>query len=202
MLRSILTAALQSPRRLALVLAVGLAVLILVGRVTSPGAPAVTATPVPAPAGSAVSTAPTTPAPSPAVSAVNTPAPTPITPPKVTPPKVTPPKVTPPKVTPKVAPAPVVPRSALPLATAFVRAWSDQHAGASWFARVRPFVTPGLAAGLKSTNPTNVPATRVTGPAVVETASPLIVGVPTDAGCISVRIVAWQQDYRVADVTR
>ena len=56
--------------------------------------------------------------------------------------------------------------------------------------RKQPYVTPALAAGLAQTDPVRVPATKVTGEAVLLTASATSaqVKVPTDGGSIVVTL--------------
>lgn len=84
------------------------------------------------------------------------------------------------------------------LADQFVSTWADHSlARQDWFTAVRPMITPRLAARLRYTKPANVPASRVTGAAVVDPGPPITADVPTDAGTVRVVIVVDGQDYRV-----
>lgn len=88
------------------------------------------------------------------------------------------------------------------LADQFVATWADHTlTRADWFQAVRPMITPRLARVLRYTKPANVPASRVTGAAVVDPGPPIVVDVPTDAGTVHVLIVAAGQDYRVDRIT-
>ena len=77
------------------------------------------------------------------------------------------------------------------VATAFAKAWSASgRSQQEWTRGIQPFVTPALAAGLAQTDPARVPATKVTGEAVLLTASAASaqVRVPTDGGSIVVTL--------------
>jgi hypothetical protein len=76
-------------------------------------------------------------------------------------------------------------------AAAFVTAWGSHQPMASWYPRVSTLSTARLAIGLKSTDPANVPASRVTGPGALlaTTAGTTQVFVPTDAGQVIVTLV-------------
>jgi hypothetical protein len=77
------------------------------------------------------------------------------------------------------------------LATAFAQAWSSSgRSQQEWTQGIQLFVTPALAAGLARTDPARVPATKVTGEAVLLTASATSaqVRVPTDGGSIVVTL--------------
>lgn len=88
------------------------------------------------------------------------------------------------------------------LADQFVSTWADHTlTRADWFTAVRPMITPRLARVLRYTKPGNVPASRVTGAAVVDPGPPIVADVPTDAGTVHVVIVAVGQDYRVDRIT-
>jgi hypothetical protein len=100
------------------------------------------------------------------------------------------------------SPSPALPGPAALAATAFVTAWSSHLPDPGWFTAVRPLVTAELAAGLASTDPSSVPAHRVTG-------SPVGTGdsgggqavVPTDAGPVDlVLVVAPGGVWLVSDV--
>ena len=98
-----------------------------------------------------------------------------------------------PSTTPATSAVPAAPtnESVTRLATAFAQAWSSSgRSQQEWNGGIRPFVTPALAAGLAQTDPARVPATKVTGEAVLLTASATSaqVKVPTDGGSIVVTL--------------
>jgi len=98
-----------------------------------------------------------------------------------------------PSTTPATSAVPVAPtnESVTRLATAFAQAWSSSgRSQQEWTGGIRPFVTPALAAGLAQTDPARVPATKVTGEAVLLTGSATSaqVKVPTDGGSIVVTL--------------
>ena len=176
---------LWSWRNLSVTLAAVLRVLYGMGRVIEPAkitlaavhVPLATATAVPVPTLSASPAAPS--------------APDPATVPGTTPPTS----------------APSWPRgseSVTRLASAFARAWSSSgRSQQEWTAGIQPFVTPALAAGLAQTDPARVPATKVTGEAVLlmASASSAEVRVPTDGGSIVVRLIsASSGPWQVSDV--
>jgi hypothetical protein len=77
------------------------------------------------------------------------------------------------------------------MATAFAQAWSASgRSQQEWTRGIQPFVTPALAAGLAHTDPVRVPATKITGEAVLLTGSATSaqVKVPTDGGSIVVTL--------------
>ena len=90
------------------------------------------------------------------------------------------------------------------VATAFAKAWSSSgRSQQEWTRGIQPFVTPALAAGLARTDPARVPATKVTGEAVLLTASATSaqVRVPTDGGSIVVTLKrAGSGPWQVSDV--
>jgi hypothetical protein len=78
------------------------------------------------------------------------------------------------------------------MAAAFAAAWARPDlAQAEWMAGVKPYVTPELAALLASTDPARVPSSKVTGDALLvsATATDAIVNVPTDGGLIRVSLI-------------
>jgi hypothetical protein len=88
-------------------------------------------------------------------------------------------------------------------ALAFTRAWAD-HAKppAQWLAGVSRYADPEFATQLKSTDPRNVPASKVTGaphPVAVYYAS-ATVEVPTDAGTEAVELVSDGRTWLVVDI--
>jgi hypothetical protein len=90
------------------------------------------------------------------------------------------------------------------LATAFAKAWSSSdRSAAEWTKGIEPFVTPDLAEGLAQTDPAHVPATKVTGEAVLLTSSghSAEVRVPTDGGSIVVTLHRESSDpWLISDV--
>jgi len=90
------------------------------------------------------------------------------------------------------------------VATGFAQAWSSSgRSQQEWTLGIQPFVTPALAAGLAQTDPARVPATKVTGEAVLLTASATsaAVRVPTDGGSIVVTLTrAASGPWQVSDV--
>ena len=90
------------------------------------------------------------------------------------------------------------------VATAFAKAWSSSgRSQQEWTRGIQPFVTPALAAGLARTDPARVPATKVTGEAVLIQASATSahVRVPTDGGSIVVTLKrAGSGPWQVSDV--
>ncbi|WP_157606058.1 hypothetical protein [Phycicoccus sp. Soil802] len=78
------------------------------------------------------------------------------------------------------------------VATALVTAWAKAGEGESqWLAGMKPWATAELVSSMTGTDPTQVPATKVTGDAALraimtETAT---VSVPTDGGRVAVELV-------------
>jgi hypothetical protein len=109
-------------------------------------------------------------------------------------------------VTPTASPRPATrdgPQQAAAMALAFTRAWADHSKPpAQWLAEVSRYADPEFAAQLASTDPRNVPATRVTGaphPVAVYFAS-ASVEVPTDAGTVVVELVSDGRAWRAVDI--
>jgi hypothetical protein len=95
------------------------------------------------------------------------------------------------------------PQKAASIALAFTRAWAD-HArpAAQWWQAVSRYADPEFAAQLRSTDPKNVPASKVTGaahPLSVFFAS-ASVEVPTDAGPVVVELVSDGHLWQVTDI--
>jgi hypothetical protein len=90
------------------------------------------------------------------------------------------------------------------LATAFAKAWSSSgRSQAEWNDGIRPLVTSDLAKGLAQTDPAHVPATKMTGEAVLLTSSghSAEVRVPTDGGSIVVTLIRKSSDaWLISDV--
>jgi hypothetical protein len=126
------------------------------------------------------------------------------------------PDVTPPATTPNPAseeadhdhadgPGPAIsvspPSAALAAATAYVRAWARPHLDHdTWYAGTRPLATPAYAQLLADTDPANVPAQAVTGPARTVSATTAVVtaDVPTDTGTVRVRLTPIDGRWLVA----
>lgn len=90
------------------------------------------------------------------------------------------------------------------VATAFAQAWSSSgRSQKEWTRGIQPFVTPALAAGLAQTDPARVPATKVTGEALLVTASATSaqVRMSTDGGSVVVTLIrAASSPWQVSDV--
>lgn len=107
-----------------------------------------------------------------------------------------------------VAPsAAVAPPDAVNVATRFVTEWATHSARETpeqWWARVSPYADPQLAEDLKLTDPTRVPATKVTGQAKSvsrsDSETEVKLAIPTDAG--DVLVVCTHSDGRwlVSDI--
>jgi len=96
------------------------------------------------------------------------------------------------------------PDDAAAAAAAFARAWARPTLPASdWWASIAPLCEAGLAERLRTTDPTNVPATTITGaPALTGSATTdaLTFAVPTDAGVLTVGLIRIPAGWRVASV--
>jgi hypothetical protein len=109
-------------------------------------------------------------------------------------------------VTPTATPRPATsdgPRQAAAMALAFTQAWADHSKpAAQWLSDVSRYADPEFAGQLASTDPRNVPATKVTGaphPVAVYFAS-ASVEVPTDAGTVVVELVSDGHAWRAVDI--
>jgi hypothetical protein len=111
-----------------------------------------------------------------------------------------------PAVTPTVSPKPATPggaQHAVQVALAFTQAWADHvKPAAQWLAAVSRYADPEFAAQLKSTDPANVPASRVTGPPSATSVfyASASVEVPTDAGVVVVQLISDGHTWRVVDI--
>lgn len=89
------------------------------------------------------------------------------------------------------------------VATGFVRAWArpnlDQR---TWRDGIQPFLAPSLARALSSTDPTQVPASAVTGEAelVRGSATSAVVNIPTDGGPVAVTLRGSAGCWKVTDI--
>jgi hypothetical protein len=96
--------------------------------------------------------------------------------------------------------------SPVSVATAFVTAWTHgSKAPSAWLAGMKPLATPALLESLTGTDPTQVPATRVSGDAALKATkgSTATVSVPTDGGRILVDLLrqagAWKASALAPD---
>jgi len=93
------------------------------------------------------------------------------------------------------------PPAALDAASAYVRAWArPQLDRDTWYAGTRHLAAPAYAQLLADTDPANVPAQAVTGPAraVSSTTAVVVADVPTDAGTVRVRLTPIDGRWLVA----
>ncbi|HCT80707.1 MAG TPA: hypothetical protein DGT23_29895 [Micromonosporaceae bacterium] len=102
----------------------------------------------------------------------------------------------------ETAPPPLA--EAPPVAAGFAEAWTRTKAGqASWWAGVAPWCEEGLAEALRTTDPGNVPAATVNGPAVQtggSAAEGLRFEIPTNAGTLTVTVAALGGAWKVTTV--
>ncbi|MBV1853439.1 hypothetical protein [Catellatospora tritici] len=79
------------------------------------------------------------------------------------------------------------------LATSFAKNWirHDRDA-AAWLKALRPMCTEALTAELDGVDPAGVPASRITGPAIVDAFAETYVevSIPIDAGTLRLRMIA------------
>jgi len=101
-------------------------------------------------------------------------------------------------------PAPAAPSSqAAARAEAFARTWVRRDLDAErWWAAIAPLCEEGFGERLRTVDPANVPATRVTGRAKQLRAgdedSPAVYDVPTDAGTLRVTLASIDGRWLVA----
>lgn len=99
---------------------------------------------------------------------------------------------------------PTATRSAADTATAFVKAWARPKLAQNvWYKGVVVYATQGYGSLLTTVEPVNVPASKVTTPARVEssddTSAVAVVG--TDAGDMRVEMTNTNGEYRVNSIT-
>ena len=90
------------------------------------------------------------------------------------------------------------------VAAAFTAAWARRGtAAAQWRTDLVPYTTPEYQRRLATVDPARIPATRVTGPAVVKhvDTTSATVEIPTDGGRVEVRLTRKSATWRVTDVT-
>jgi hypothetical protein len=117
-----------------------------------------------------------------------------------------------PALTPTRLPNDAAPPAALIVATRWTQAWARHPAGTtsqSWVARLKPYTTDEYLGLLATVDPSNVPASRVSGPAKAILVSPdsVRVEVPTDAVDLVVLVVNTARqgdtdDWKVAGYDR
>jgi hypothetical protein len=93
------------------------------------------------------------------------------------------------------------PTAALDAASAYVRAWArPQLDRDTWHAATRHLVTPAYAQLLAETDPANVPAQAVAGPAraVSSTTVVVVADIPTDTGTVRVTLTRIDGRWLVA----
>jgi hypothetical protein len=114
----------------------------------------------------------------------------------------------PPELTPVTLPLSSVPPAAITVATRWTQAWATHPPGTTpdrWSAGLAPFTTPEYLGVLSSVDPSNVPGTRVTGPAQAVEVRPdaVRVQVPTDAARLELLLVqVGPGDWRVSGYDR
>jgi hypothetical protein len=117
-----------------------------------------------------------------------------------------------PALTPTELPKADAPPAALTTATRWTQAWARHPAGTTteaWVDRLRPYTTDEYLGVLATVDPSNVPATRVTGPArpILVAPNSVRVEIPTDAVDLVVLVVNTAQpgapdDWKVAGYDR
>ena len=105
---------------------------------------------------------------------------------------------------PNTPPAPTPPDPAgVQLAERFGQLWADHPPGTDrqqWAGRLQPLTSAEFQPLLRSVDPANVPANRITGPATPlrSTAGSMDVKLPTNAGDITVQLIRDPAGWRVA----
>jgi hypothetical protein len=113
-----------------------------------------------------------------------------------------------PELSPATLPPAAAPTAALTAATRWTQAWARHPTGTTaeqWVNRLRPYTTDEYLGVLATVDPSNVPASRVTGPARPILVSPnsVRVEVPTDAVDLVVLVVnTGSGDWKVAGYDR
>jgi hypothetical protein len=92
---------------------------------------------------------------------------------------------------------------ALDVMTLWAKAWVNHPQGitnAQWLDGLRPYTTEEQIAIMSTVDPTNIPATQVTGPPTPKTSYTTSVEatVPTDNGVLTITVISTPQGWRVA----
>jgi hypothetical protein len=112
-----------------------------------------------------------------------------------------------PELVPTRLPLSAAPAAALQVASSWARAWvrpPDGTSAARWLDGLRPTTTDEYLGVLSDVDPSNIPATKVTGAARAVVVSPrsLQVRVPTDALTLVVTVVDTDTGWRVSGYDR
>jgi hypothetical protein len=112
-----------------------------------------------------------------------------------------------PALSPPRLPVTDAPAAALTAATRWTQAWARHPAGTttqSWVDRLKPYTTDEYLGVLATVDPSNVPASKVTGPAraILVSPSSVRVQVPTDAVDLVVLVVNTGDGWKVAGYDR
>ncbi|RZS44155.1 hypothetical protein EV193_10129 [Herbihabitans rhizosphaerae] len=102
---------------------------------------------------------------------------------------------------PQLVTAPTDPQ-ALEIATKWAQAWVTHPQGitnAQWVAALRPYMLEEQLGPMSKVEPANVPATALTGPAVVKSSytTEMRLEQPTDGGVIAIDLIKTPQGWRV-----
>ena len=107
--------------------------------------------------------------------------------------------------TPLATPTSAAPNSdAIRVAKEWAAAWVNHPAGITseqWLAKLKPFTTEEYLPQMATVDPSNIPATKVTGEPVVGTSYPSSVQltIPTDGPKLAITVVSTNAGWRVAD---
>ncbi|WP_103353310.1 hypothetical protein [Amycolatopsis sp. CA-128772] len=107
--------------------------------------------------------------------------------------------------TPLATPTPTTPNGdAIRIAKQWAAAWVNHPAGMTseqWLAQLKPFTTDEYLPVMSTVDPSNIPATKVTGEPVVGTSYPSSVQltIPTDGPKLAITVVSTNAGWRVAD---
>ncbi|MBV9922495.1 MAG: hypothetical protein JOY78_16825 [Pseudonocardia sp.] len=112
-----------------------------------------------------------------------------------------------PELEPTTLPVSAAPAAALQVASRWARAWvrpPDGTTSAKWLAGLRTTTTDEYLGVLVGVDPSNIPATKVTGPARALSVAPrsLRVQVPTDALTLVITVVDTDAGWRVSGYDR
>ena len=112
-----------------------------------------------------------------------------------------------PELTPEALPVSQAPRQALETARVWAAAWVNHPDGMTsqqWVAGLRPYTTDEFLGVLAGVDPSNVPASRVTGPATPTRVAPksIEVTVPTDTLTLRILVVDTEAGWKVSRYDR